>query len=70
MSNKILVDEDFYIDRCNKATDRLIRLISIGKQLEEILNAANQLDHWNGYGEGYTHVREELLELSQKLRKL
>lgn len=66
----ILVEEAFYNDRCFKATDRLIQLKKTGERLKEISHGADELDKWNGFGEGYVYVREEIAALSESLKKL
>lgn len=68
LEDKILVDEKFFNDRCYKATDRLIKLCAAGDRLEEILKGADQLDKWNGFGSGYVYIREEIEEMSKKLK--
>lgn len=68
LEDKILVDAEFYNDRCYKATDRLIKLCAAGDRLEEILKGADQLDKWNGFGSGYVYIREEIEEMSKNLK--
>lgn len=70
MGKMILVDEDFFNDRCKKATGRLIRLYKIQDTLKLIIDGADNLDKWNGFGDGYVYVREEIEDMIESLSNL
>lgn len=65
----IVVDEKYYEERCYKALNRGIQIRAAIEKMKYLLITADELDKWNGFGEGYVSVREGIQEISDFLKE-